>query len=437
MTTARDAAFGLLMKIEKDDAYSTLSVAEASGSQPFADAREQALFTALVYGVLEHRLALDYNISLYLTQPLKKLHPKALCILRLGALQVLYMDKIPASAAVNEAVAMAKRSGAAFAARMVNAVLRKIAQNGAVYPDPSDRDAFLSVRYSCPPWLLAHFTQSYGRERAEKILQAFEGRRPLYLRLNPLRGEDAVVRLAAEGLSLEPTALPHCFAARHTGNIAGLASFAEGLFHVQDLSSQMCCNIVGALPGETVVDCCAAPGGKSFTLAEDMRDEGAVIANDIYPHKIGLIEEGAGRLGITCLRAFCGSAEDLPGRIPAADRVLCDVPCSGLGVIGRKPEIRYKHPEELAALPETQYRILQSCAAMVKPGGTLVYSTCTLNPAENEQVCDRFLADAPAFTVSDDPYYATLRGQDGYVTFFPEPDGGDGFFVAAFKRSAP
>ncbi len=434
MTSARDAAVKLLLKIEKDDAYSTLSVAEASGSADFADGREQALFAALVYGVLERRMALDYNLSLYLSAPLKKLHPKTLSILRVGALQVLYMDRIPARAAVSEAVAQAKRMGVGFTSGLINAVLRKAADRGPVYPPESDRETYLSVRYSCPLWLLRHFRAHYGEAKAEEILAAFEGRRTLFLRLNPLRGDDIAARLEEEGLTVTPTDLAGCVAATGTGDIASLASFREGLFHVQDRSSQTCCRLLGAKPGETVVDCCAAPGGKSFTVAEYMQNGGVVYANDVYEHKTKLIEEGAARLGLTCIRTVLGDAADLPDKLPPADRVLCDVPCSGLGVIGRKPEIRYKSPESLNDLPALQYRLLARCAGMVKPGGTLLYSTCTLNPAENEAVCDRFLAENPGFTVSEDAYYRELCGENRYKTFFPSPEGGDGFFAALFQR---
>ncbi len=435
MINARDAAVRLLLKIDRDDAYSTLSVAEESEKLRFQDGREQALFAALVYGVLERRVTLDYNIGLYLSAPLKKLHPKALCILRVGAYQLLYMDKIPARAAVSEAVAQAKRMGAGFAASLVNAVLRKLAAEGERLPDPSDETTYLSVRYACPLPLLEHFLKYYGRERTEAILAAFLGRRELFLRLNPLRGGGIPARLAAEGLTVTPTDLEHCVSVTGTGNIAALASFREGLFHVQDRSSQLCCKLLGARPGETIVDCCAAPGGKSFTAAQYMNNEGALYANDLYEQKRQLIEEGAARLGLTCIRTLCGDAADLPDKIAAADRVLCDAPCSGLGVIGRKPEIRYKTPGSFASLPELQYRLLSRCAAMVKPGGTLLYSTCTLNPAENEDVCDRFLAAFPGFSVSDDPDYASLRGGDRYLTFFPEPAGGDGFFVALLRRT--
>ena len=434
MDNARDAAVRLLLKIERDDAYSTLSVAEDSGNNRFPDGREQALFAALVYGVLERRVALDYNIALYLTAPLKKLHPKTLCVLRVGAYQLLYLDKIPARAAVSEAVAQARRMGVGFAANLVNAVLRKLAEAGERFPGPSDEKAYLSVRYSCPPPLLEHFLTCYGRERTEAILAAFVGRRTLFLRLNPLKGEDVVARLTAEGLTVRPTDLEGCVSVGRTGDIAALPPFREGLFHVQDRSSQLCCKLLGAKPGETVVDCCAAPGGKSFTVAEYMNDEGVLYANDLYEHKRKLIEEGAVRLGLSCVRALCGDAMDLPEKLPPADRVLCDVPCSGLGVIGRKPEIRYKDPSSFAALPDLQYRLLKRCSAMVKPGGTLLYSTCTLNPAENEGVCDRFLAETPGFAVSDDPFCASLRGEARYQTFFPEPEGGDGFFVALFRR---
>ena len=432
---ARDAAVKLLLKIDRDDAYSTLSVAEESEKNRFADGREQALFAALVYGVLERRVTLDYNIALYLTAPLKKLHPKTLCILRVGAFQLLYMDKIPARAAVSEAVAQAKRMGVGFTASLINAVMRRLSEAGERFPDPSDEKAYLSVRYACPLPMLDHFLKYYGRERTESILTAFLGRRKLFLRLNPLKDADIPARLAAEGLTVEDTDVENCVSVTGTGNIAALESFKEGLFHVQDRSSQLCCRVLGARPGETVADCCAAPGGKSFTVAEYMQNEGVLYANDLYEHKRRLIEDGAARLGLSCIRTLCGDAMDLPETISRADRVLCDAPCSGLGVIGRKPEIRYKTPESFASLPELQFRLLSRCASMVKPGGTLLYSTCTLNPAENEGVCERFLASAPDFTVSDDPFYASLRGEARYKTFFPSPDGGDGFFVALLRRN--
>ena len=434
MTSARDAAVKLLLKIEKDNAYSTLSVAEESEKTAFADGREQALFAALVYGVLERRLALDYNLAQYLSAPLKKLHPKTLCILRVGALQILFMDKIPARAAVSEAVAQAKRMGVGFTAGLINAVLRKAAEHGPAYPPEGDREAYLTVRYSCPAWLLRHFTDCYGDEKAEEILAAFEGRRTLFLRLNPLRGVNVAARLSEEGLTVTPTDLDGCVSVAGTGDIASLDAFRKGLFHVQDRSSQLCCKLLGARPGETVVDCCAAPGGKTFTVAETMNDKGVVYANDVYEHKIRLIEEGAARLGLTSVRTVLGDAADLPDKLPPADRVLCDAPCSGLGVIGRKPEIRYKDPASLAGLPELQSRLLRRCAELVKPGGTLLYSTCTLNPAENEAVCDRFLAEHPDFGLSADPFYRSLCGEARYKTFFPKPDGGDGFFVALFRR---
>ena len=432
---ARDAAVKLLLKIDRDDAYSTLSVAEESEKNRFADGREQALFAALVYGVLERRVTLDYNIALYLTAPLKKLHPKTLCILRVGAYQILYLDKIPARAAVSEAVAQAKRMGVGFTGSLINAVLRRLSEAGERFPDTADEKTYLSVRYACPVPLLDHFLKYYGRERTESILTAFLGRRELFLRLNPLKGADIPARLTAEGLTVESTDVENCVSVTGTGNIAALDSFREGLFHVQDRSSQLCCRVLGAKPGETVVDCCAAPGGKSFTVAEYMNNEGVLYANDLYEQKRKLIEDGAARLGLSCIRTLCSDAAALPEKLPQADRVLCDAPCSGLGVIGRKPEIRYKTPESFAALPELQFRLLSRCASMVKPGGVLLYSTCTLNPAENEDVCDRFLASFPEFAVSDDPFYASLRGGERYKTFFPGPKSGDGFFVALLRRN--
>ena len=433
MKNVRDAAVGILLKTEKENAYSNLSLASAEYAD--ADPRDRALLSSLVYGVLEHRETLDYNISLYLSSPLKKLHPRVLNILRTGALQIFYMDKIPDRAAVSEAVSSAKRMKAAYAAPLINAVLRKAANTGLVFPDKENKTEYLRVRYSCPGWLIGHFIQSYGDENAERILAAFEGRRPLFCRINPLAPFDVAQELEKEGVRIHPTDVENCFTLENTGDITALSAFRRGGFHIQDMSSQICCAVLGAKPGETVLDCCSAPGGKAFTAAEKMNGSGMLIANDIYEHKCRLIEEGAARLGLRNIRTVCSDASSLGDRIKDADRVLCDVPCSGLGVIGRKPEIRYKPQDELKDLPAVQYAILDNCSRAVKKGGVLVYSTCTLNPAENEDVCDRFLAAHPEFSVSSGGYYGELTGGEKYKTFFPEKNGGDGFFIARFIRT--
>lgn len=437
MTSARKAAAGILLKMEQDGAYSSLSLNGALKGHPELSAKDGALVTRLVYGVTERKLTLDYNISLYLRQPLKKLHPQVLCILRLGAYQILFADKIPVRAAVNESVQLAKESGVAFAAGLINAVLRKVASFGLCLPDPSDTYEYLSVKYSCPQALLRHFISHYGQENAQKHLAASNAARPLFIRCNTLRCTPSALAEALEKDGIKPISCQPegCFLLEGAGDITALSAYKNGLFHVQDMSSQIAARLVSPFPGSTVADVCAAPGGKSFTMAEMMEDRGVLYAFDIYPHKTALIENGARRLGIGCIRPVCADARLVSRTVDSADAVLCDVPCSGLGVIGRKPEIRYKELSSFSSLPQTQYEILTAAAGIVRPGGVLVYSTCTLNPAENEEVCEWFLAEQKDFRLSDDSFYRSVAGEK-YMNIFASASGGDGFFAARFERNS-
>ncbi len=433
MTDARQIAADILMRVEREQGYSVLSINSALNANALS--RQDASFvTALVYGVIERKITLDYNISLYLRSPLKKLHPYALTALRLGTYQILFMSRIPPRAAVNESVRLAKNNGAAFAAGMVNAVLRKIASCGMVLPQLQDVYPYLSVKYSCPEELVRHLVRYYGTENTERHLAACNETRPMFIRRNPLlcTPEQLADELEKDSAGLQPCAREKAYILTCDGAVTALSAYAKGYFHVQDLSSQAAADMLGAKPGYTVLDCCAAPGGKSFTAAESMAQEGTVYSCDIHEHKTALIESGAKRLHINNIVALCDDAAQLWKRGIAADAVLCDVPCSGFGVIGRKPEIRYKALSQFAALPELQYSILCSGAESVKPGGTLVYSTCTLNPAENEDVCERFLAEHPAFSFRKNA--AEPDGAKGYTTTFASENGGDGFFAACFMR---
>lgn len=437
MAQARETAVDILLKIEKDKAYSSFSVADTLKNTVIEDSRELALAVSLVYGVLEHKITLDYNLSLYLSSPLKKLRPTVLAVLRTGALQILYMDKIPDSAAVNESVKLVKKKGCAFASGMVNAVLRKLAANGLCLPDENDRQKYLSIKYSFPEELVKHYTLQYGEEKAEQIMSVSAGRRPIFIRVNTLKTNTQELNeiLNNEGVnSVICNSTENCLIVTDTGDITKLPSFKKGLFHVQDLSSQLCCKILGVKPDDTVVDCCAAPGGKTFTSVQYADDTGIFYSADIHPHKIDLIEGGAKRLGIKSVKAVCCDAKKLKNNIHNADKVLCDVPCSGLGVVGRKPEIRYKKLSEFDGLPAQQYEILSSCSQMVKDGGTLVYSTCTLNRLENDEVCDRFLNEHKDFILCEDEEYKSLCSDGKYITVFPSENGGDGFFIAKFYR---
>lgn len=437
MKSARQIAAEILLRVERDGSYASLSLNGELRKNGTPDAKEAALATKLVYGVIERKITLDYNLSLYLRSPLKKLHPAVLTVLRLGLYQIFYTDRIPDRAAVNESVALTKANGVGYASGLVNAVLRKAASAGLRLPDPgADETLYDSVKYSCPQALLRHLISNYGPENTRRHLEACSEARPLYIRLNPLKcNEETLAQtLQQDGAAVYPTDVPGGYRLAYEGDITRLSAFEKGLFHVQDISSQIAALLPGARPGDTVADCCAAPGGKSFTLAQCMNNTGSLTSCDIYPHKTKLIEDGAKRLGISIIQTVCAPAQTLPSVLPEADAVLCDVPCSGYGVLGRKPELRYKDPADCAGLPQTQYEILSACAGMVRPGGTLVYSTCTLNPAENEAVCDAFLASGAGFAVSDDPFYRTYTGDAPYMTLFASAEGGDGFFAAKFER---
>lgn len=437
MKSSRQIAAEILLRVERDGSYAGLSLNSELKKNGTSDAKESALATKLVYGVIERKLTLDYNLSLYLKAPVKKLHPAVLTVLRLGLYQIFYTSRIPVRAAVNESVALTKSYGVGYASGLVNAVLRKAASAGLMLPDSAaDEMFYYSVKYSCPQALLRHLISNYGLENTRGHLEACGEVRPLFIRQNPLKcnEETLAAALAEDGAALCQTDVPGGYRLIYEGDITRLSAFEKGLFHVQDLSSQIAALLVGARPGDTAADCCAAPGGKSFTLAQCMNNTGSLTACDIYPHKTKLIEDGAERLGINIIKTVCAPAQTLPAVLPAADAVLCDVPCSGYGVLGRKPELRYKDPADCAGLPQTQYEILSACAGMVRPGGTLVYSTCTLNPAENEAVCDAFLASGAGFAVSNDPFYRTYTKGAPYMTLFASAQGGDGFFAAKFER---
>lgn len=435
---ARQSAFEILFKVERNGAYSNLAL-DAHLCAKDAELGESALLTALVYGVLERLITLDYNISLYLRQPLKKLKPEVLVALRLGAYQLLFMDKIPVSAAVNESVKLVKNNRAQFAAGLVNAVLRKVAANGLKLPENETSLEYISVRYSVPVWLAELFINAYSRQTACDIFEAMSQRAKLYVRVNTSKctAEELSNALSKQGIETNAVdGIPNALELVNGGALEQLEAYKKGLFHVQDISSQLCCMALDPQPGETVYDMCAAPGGKSFTLAEMMGRKGKILSMDVYPSRLSLIENGAERLGLDNIATIPNDASKVNPVLKKADRVLCDAPCSGLGILRRKPEIRYKTLEDIDKLPILQYDILCSSSEYVKVGGRLVYSTCSLNPAENEEICDKFLSEHKNFKAVE-----PLSGVKGveldkkYLTLMPNIHKTDGFFIAAFVRT--
>lgn len=439
MDNARQTAMEVLLRMQHDAAYSNLTL-DAALRRNKLSRRNAALVSALVYGVQERLYTIDYQLSLYLKQPLKKLRPEVLAALRLGVCQLLFMNKIPPSAAVSESVLLAKNNGCMFASGLVNAVLHKVADAGLRLPEEQENETYaLSIRYSVPEWLITKWQEAYGCGGALSILNAFTAPAPITVRVNTLRttAEEVIPLMEREKIFARlSTEAEDALVLGRAGAIERSYAYQKGLFHVQDAASQLCCKALGAQPGETVFDLCAAPGGKSFTIAELMGGEGEVRAFDLYPSRTELIEEGAKRLAIEIIHTTVSDATCFNASFGKADRVLCDVPCSGYGILRRKPEIRYKAQGEVDKLPDLQYLILRNASLYVRTGGRLVYSTCTLNPAENEAVCLRFLQEHPSFR----PVQALpelnegLRDDNGFLTLFPRVGGHDGFFIAVFQE---
>ncbi len=436
MKSSRALAFEILLKVHKDKAYSNLAL-DASLDTAELSAVEKAFVSALVYGVTERTITLDYQLKKYLSQPLKKLKPQVLVILRMGAYQLLFMDKIPVSAAVNESVKIAKNNGCQFASGLVNAVLRKVSQNGLQLPDKKDEILRASVEYSCPEWILNMWAEFYGKDNAVKIAKSSIGAAETVLRVNTLKTttEELIKLLEAEGVEAKIGAIENSVVISKAGSLRGLEAYKNGLFHVQDIASQLCCMALDAKEGDSVLDVCSAPGGKAFTTAEYMKNNGEITACDIYEGRLRLISSGAERLGIDIINTVCNDASVVNPIFKKFDKIICDVPCSGLGVIRRKPEIRLKAQEDIDKLPEIQYSIMKTTSGYLKEGGVMIYSTCSLNKDENENVFYKFLKENPEFEpVRVLPNVSRCGEDTDTLTLMPHIHMSDGFFISALRR---
>jgi len=430
----RALACRLLLQCESRRSYANLALDAALKREALGPA-DSALCAALVYGVMERRRTLDYQLEGLLAKPPGQLPPDTRAALRLGLYQLFYMERVPAHAAIYESVELVKRSPKArHTAALVNAVLRSAQRQGLQLPEGDD-DASLSVRYSCPEWLVRLWRESYPQDYLQLLEHSFDSG-ALVLRANPAKisAADLASLLGGSKLPWLPGAV------RVDGcPVASLAGYDEGLFHVQGAAAQLSCMALDPQPGDTMLDLCAAPGGKSFTCAEMMQDRGRVIALELHENRVNLIRQGASRLGLSCIEAMQGDAREACKILPDSaqiPRVLCDVPCSGLGIVGKKPDIREKIHEELDKLPEMQYAILNAGAQCLAPGGILVYATCTLRPAENEGVCRRFLQTHPQFRALPAlPAIPGLRGEESFLTLMPHISNTDGFFIARFTTS--
>ena len=434
--TARQIAFEILLKIEKDKAYSNLAI--DSAVKAFCpDSTDCAFISRLVYGVTERKITLDYIISGCLSQPISKLKKEVLVILRLGTYQLVFSDKIPASAAVNESVKLAKNNKCGFATGLVNAVLRKVANDGFTIPEDTDNVKRISVLYSAPEELVKFLSYHYGESNAEEFLKAALQPKKIMIRVNTVKTtpEELKFLLEKEGVGVNETSVPNAFQINVNKAVYELESYKKGLFHVEDISSQLCIEALAPFENCTMIDVCAAPGGKSFTAAEYMNNKGVLYSCDIYESRTDLIKEGAERLGLDCIKPFVNDASQFNENFPKADRVLCDVPCSGMGIISKKPEIKYKKLDDIKELLPIQRKILETASKYVKNGGRLVYSTCSVNPNENRKICDAFLKEHPEFTsVKALPHIERTVDEGDYLTLMMHKNNCDGFFIAVFDR---
>lgn len=439
MQNPRKTAFKALLKMDSDEGYSNIVIDTALENSDM-EKRDKALCSAIFYGVLEKRITLDHIIGKYSKTPLKKLSPAVLTALRMGLYQIFFMDKIPESAAVDQSVRLVKGTKDGRFSGFVNGVLRNAVRDGqkALYCD-GDAAAKASVKYSVPKELYLLLERSYGTDIAKSYLEGCMSRPPLSVKVNTLKitADELVGRFERQGIKVEKSELcEDVLLLEKAGDISSLKEFSEGLFHIEDAACALCCKALDARAGDRILDACAAPGGKSFTLAQLTKDKAEIISADIYQHKTKLIKDGAKRLGINSVKAVLNNAEVFNESLGSFDRILCDVPCSGFGIIRKKPEIRYKSETNLDVLPEIQYNILNSCSKNLKMGGVLVYSTCTLNPAENGKNADRFLSEHGDFEPLEifGSIERSIDEPKNQLTLFTGKHPCDGFFISAFKR---
>lgn len=438
---AREVALTALCAFERQRVWSDGALKRQMADAGL-DGRDSALCTQLCLGVLQNRLLLDFYLGKFSNILLGRMERKVLISLRLGAYQMLFLDRVPHAAAVDSSVELARAfSRNPRTAGMVNAILRNFQRSLHHLPviPRDDEETYLSILYSHPKWLVREYMNAFGTGTAVELLKSNNAQPLLAAQVNTLKTsvEHLEASLSEAGVGCTPHPwLENCLLLTHTGNLEELTAFQEGLFYIQDPASRLAVIAAGLNGDMAVLDACAAPGGKSFAAAMEMGGAGEILSCDIHARKCSLISQGARRLGLSLIRTRITDAgtfrQEWEGHY---DCVLVDAPCSGLGVIAKKPDIRYKEPDTLKNLPEIQGEILDNSCRYVKEGGTLLYSTCTLMERENTPVVEGFLKRHPAFTL--EPF--TLPGpagrvDSGMITLLPHVHGTDGFFIARLKR---
>lgn len=444
----RELVLDILLEIEKGNTYSHVLMRNVLDKYDYLAAREKAFIKRTVEGTLERRLEIDYILDRYSSTPVRRMKPLIRNLLRMSVYQILFMDGVPDSAVCNEAVKLAVKRRFQPLKGFVNGVLRNIARqrDSIAYPDREKEGLkYLSICYSMPEPIIAMWIAAFGQELTEKILKAMLAVRPVTIRIKETLTEEEqkellkAIEKAGIRLKKHPL-LPYACELEHVEGVRSIPGFAEGLLTVQDVSSMLCVECAGIKNGDYVIDVCAAPGGKTVHAAIKAGEKGKVLARDLSEDKTAFIEENVERQGLknVTIQVWDATLQDEANR-ESADVVIADLPCSGLGILGKKRDIKYNVTEELLAeLPGLQRRILSAVWQYVKPGGVLVYSTCTIHREENESIANWFLANHP-FELEDISAFLpeALKeeaAKEGYLQLLPGVHETDGFFIAKFRR---
>ena len=421
LNNPRQLAVDALLKIELDKSYSNLLLNNFLSKSNLSSA-DKGLCTSIFYGVLDRRITIDYVLKKFITTPIKKVRPYTLTVLRSAIYQLMYMERIPSSAVVNESVKIIKKSDEAYNSGFVNGVLRSFLRDGVSLPNGNDINS-ISIMYSCPAQLVSLLIRDLGIADTKKFLEKSVEAPPIYIRANSNLTDihKLCEQLSSKEIISDFTTVPNALCLKNLKNVDKLDEFKDGLFHIEDLSCQQALHTLDIKPDNNVLDICGAPGGKTFT-ASQMAHLGQVVSCDLYEHRVKLIEDGAKRLRLSNITTCVQDATEYNTTLQLFDRVICDVPCSGIGVVRRKPDIKYKDINNLNDLICTQKKILENALKYLKTDGKLLYSTCTLNSDENRSVVDFVLSNNPSFEVIYEH------------TYLPHIDGGDGFYAAVIRK---
>lgn len=439
--TARNIALKILNEVTEKNAYANIALTNEFMRQSALSEQDRRFITELVYGTLKSINTLDWMLGHFIDRRIDKIPPVIRNILRMGMYQIFFLTKVPISATCNESVNLAKKYGHAGTIKFVNAVLRNAGRNQdkIIYPDKELHPIqYCSLKYFHPEWMIKRWIERLGFEATEALCCYNNTTPPLSLRTNTLKNsrEQLLVILNKEQVDCSPSHwTPEGIVCRSFPSLNKLCSLQQGLFQVQDESSMLVAHVLDPKPGEFIIDACSAPGGKSTHIAALMKNTGKIIATDVHQHKLNLINENCQRLGISIIETQCQDATMLHHQYSvAADRVLVDAPCSGMGTLRRKADSRWRKTEEmLSDLPKLQYDILHSASLCVKPGGVLIYSTCTTEPEENQEVLNHFLNNHQEFHLQTAGSFLPSLKEEKTIQLWPHIDHVDGFFIARMQ----